>query len=80
METIRGMNDFRTMIGQFRNEVELVITGLERFTSVMQAISDVKKTAVQAEVQFKTYQVRAQLENISKLNMFRGEGTQRCVR
>ncbi|KZC13452.1 Dynein heavy chain 10, axonemal [Dufourea novaeangliae] len=55
-QTVEGMNELRLIIENFRTEVELVITGLDRFTSVMQAISDIKKTAVQAEVRFKTYQ------------------------
>lgn len=57
-ETIKGMNDLKSIIEQFRSEVEIVITGLDRFTSVMQAISDIKKTAIQAEVRISTYQVR----------------------
>nr|XP_031841739.1 dynein heavy chain 10, axonemal [Nomia melanderi] len=55
-QTVEGMIDLKSIIETFRSEVELVITGLDRFTSVMQAISDIKKTAVQAEVRFKTYQ------------------------
>ncbi|XP_076380407.1 dynein heavy chain at 89D [Megalopta genalis] len=55
-QTIEGMNDLKSIIDAFRTEVELVITGLDRFTSVMQAISDIKKTAIKAEVRFKTYQ------------------------
>lgn len=52
------------MIENFRKEVELVITGLDRFTSVMQAISDIKKTAVRAEVRYTTYQVSRKKEII----------------
>ncbi|XP_076621651.1 dynein heavy chain at 89D [Colletes latitarsis] len=65
-ETVQGMNDLKTMIENFRGQVELVITGLDRFTSVMQAISDIKKTAIQAEVRFKTYQ--------ETFRTFRGHG------
>nr|XP_034180267.1 dynein heavy chain 10, axonemal [Osmia lignaria] len=55
-ETIKGMHDLKSIIEQYRSEVEIVITGLDRFTSVMQAISDIKKTAIQAEVRISTYQ------------------------
>ncbi|CAK9806047.1 Dynein axonemal heavy chain 10 [Anthophora plagiata] len=55
-QTVLGMNDLQLIIDSFRGEVELVITGLDRFTSVMQAIADIKKTAVRAEVRFTTYQ------------------------
>ena len=51
------MNDLDTKIENFRNEVELVISGLDRFKVVMQAITDIKKLAVQAEVQYLSYQV-----------------------
>ena len=51
------MNSLHLIIENYRSEVELVITGLDRFTSVMQAISDIKKTAIQAEVRYTTYQV-----------------------
>lgn len=61
---MNGMNDMQQMIENFRKEVELVITGLDRFTSVMQAISDIKKTAVRAEVRYTTYQVSRRKEII----------------
>lgn len=50
------MNQLKTQIDTFRSEIELVITGLDRFVSIMQAIADVKNTAIQAEVQFLGYQ------------------------
>ncbi|KOX73523.1 Dynein heavy chain 10, axonemal, partial [Melipona quadrifasciata] len=56
LQTVQEMNNLRSIIENFRSEVELVITGLDRFTSVMQAISDIKKTAIQAEVQYTTCQ------------------------
>ncbi|KAF3425259.1 hypothetical protein E2986_13407 [Frieseomelitta varia] len=55
-QTVHEMNDLRLIIEDFRSEVELVITGLDRFTSVMQAISDIKKTAIQAEFRYTTCQ------------------------
>ncbi|CAL7939586.1 unnamed protein product [Xylocopa violacea] len=55
-QTIHEMQDMNQMIENFRNEVELVITGLDRFTSVMQAIADIKRAAIQAEVRYTTYQ------------------------
>ncbi|XP_012151823.2 dynein heavy chain at 89D [Megachile rotundata] len=55
-ETVRGMTDLQNIIENFRSEVEIVITGLDRFTSVMQAISDIKKSAIRAEVRINTYQ------------------------
>ena len=56
-DTQQSMNDLDTKIENFRNEVELVISGLDRFKVVMQAITDIKKLAVQAEVQYLSYQV-----------------------
>ncbi|KAK1133358.1 hypothetical protein K0M31_011173 [Melipona bicolor] len=56
LQTVQEMNNLRSIIEDFRSEVELVITGLDRFTSVMQAISDIKKTAIQAEVRYTTCQ------------------------
>lgn len=50
------MNELKTQIETFRGQTELVITGLDRFVSVMQAITDVKNMAIQAEVQFLYYQ------------------------
>lgn len=50
------MSDLKTRIENYRSEVELVITGLDRFTLVMQAITDVRRMAIQAEVQFLSYQ------------------------
>nr|XP_033194235.1 dynein heavy chain 10, axonemal-like [Bombus vancouverensis nearcticus] len=55
-QTVHDMNSLHLIIENYRSEVELVITGLDRFTSVMQAISDIKKTAIQAEVRYTTYQ------------------------
>lgn len=50
------MNQLKTQIETFRGEIELVVTGLERFMSIMQAITDVKNMAIQAEVQYLSYQ------------------------
>lgn len=50
------MNQLKTQIDTFRGEIELVVTGLDRFVSIMQAIADVRNTAIQAEVQFLGYQ------------------------
>ncbi|RLU20605.1 hypothetical protein DMN91_007218 [Ooceraea biroi] len=55
-DTVLAMNELKTQIEAFRGEVELVITGLDRFMSIMQAIADVKRMAVQVEVQFLSYQ------------------------
>lgn len=55
-DTVQAMNHLKTQIETFRGEVELVITGLDRFTLIMQAIADVRKMAIQAEVQFLSYQ------------------------
>lgn len=68
------MNSLHLIIENYRSEVELVITGLDRFTSVMQAISDIKKTAIQAEVRYTTYQVcfmkvPLQIERSSKISI-----------
>ena len=57
MRTINEMNELHVIMDGLRTEVELVITGLSRFTSVMQAISDIKKMAIQAEVCYTTCQV-----------------------
>jgi len=51
-----AMNQLKTQIDTFRSEIELVITGLDRFVSIMQTIADVKNTAIQAEVQIFSYQ------------------------
>lgn len=59
MRTINEMNELHVIMDDLRAEVELVITGLSRFTSVMQAISDIKKMAIQAEVCYTTCQVRS---------------------
>lgn len=56
-DTRQSMNGLKKVIETFRNEVELVISGLDRFKIVMQAISNIKKLAVQAEVQYSEYQV-----------------------
>lgn len=50
------MGQLKTQIGTFRGEIELVVTGLDRFVSIMHAIADVKNMAIQAEVQFLCYQ------------------------
>lgn len=55
-DTVLAMNQLKTRIEGFRSEVELVITGLDRFMSIMQAIADVKSVAIQVEVQFLSYQ------------------------
>nr|KAF7430111.1 hypothetical protein H0235_006509 [Vespula pensylvanica] len=57
VDTVKEMNEFKDLIEQYREKVELIITGLERFTMIMQAISDIKKMAIQAEVQYILYQV-----------------------
>lgn len=56
-ETIESMINLKTKIDNYRKEIELVISGLDRFKIIMQAISDVKKMAIQAEVQYQLYQV-----------------------
>ncbi|XP_011694340.1 PREDICTED: dynein heavy chain 10, axonemal [Wasmannia auropunctata] len=55
-DTVLAMNQLKTQIDTFRGDIELVVTGLDRFVSIMQAISDVKNTAIQAEMQFLCYQ------------------------
>lgn len=55
-DTVLAMNQLKTQIDTFRGEIELVITGLDRFVSIMQAIAEVKNMAIQAEVQFLCYQ------------------------
>lgn len=55
-DTVLAMNQLKTQIDTFRGEIELVITGLDRFVLIMQAIADVRNTAIQAEVQFRGYQ------------------------
>lgn len=57
MRTVNEMNELHVIMDGLRSEVELVITGLSRFTSVMQAISDIKKMAIQAEVCYTMCQV-----------------------
>lgn len=57
VDTIKEMNEFKELIEQYRYKVELIITGLERFTMIMQAISDIKKMSIQAELQYVSYQV-----------------------
>lgn len=51
-DTVQAMNQLKTQIEAFRGEIELVVTGLERFMSIMQAITDVRNMAIQAEVQY----------------------------
>jgi len=53
---VEAMNELKAQIEALRIEVELVITGLTRFMSIMQAITDVKGMAVQTEVKFLSYQ------------------------
>ncbi|XP_043285223.1 dynein axonemal heavy chain 10 [Venturia canescens] len=55
-ETRESMESLKTKIELFRSDVELVISGLDRFKVVMQAIADIKKLAVQSEVQYYLYQ------------------------
>lgn len=50
------MSQLKTRIENFQSEIELVITGLDRYTMIMQAIAEVKRVAVQTEVQFLSYQ------------------------
>lgn len=55
--TVRAMTELRAKMEKLREEIEYVVTGAEKFKVVMQAISDVKKYTVQAEVEYDTYQV-----------------------
>ncbi|CAL1680177.1 unnamed protein product [Lasius platythorax] len=55
-DTVQAMNQLKTQIETFRSEIELVVTGLDRFMSIMQAITDVRNMAIQAEVQYLSYQ------------------------
>ncbi|XP_011874224.1 PREDICTED: dynein heavy chain 10, axonemal [Vollenhovia emeryi] len=55
-DTVLAMSQLKAQIETFRGEIELVVTGLDRFVSIMQAIANVKNTAIQAEVQFLCYQ------------------------
>lgn len=55
-DTVQAMNQLKTQIVIFRGEIELVVTGLDRFMSIMQAITDVRNMAIQAEVQYLSYQ------------------------
>ncbi|XP_028981786.1 dynein heavy chain 10, axonemal [Diachasma alloeum] len=55
-ETQQSMNNLKTKIKKFRSDIELVVSGLEKFKTVMQAIANVKKMGVQAEVQYNEYQ------------------------
>lgn len=63
------MINLKTKIDNYRREIELVISGLDRFKIIMQAIADVKKMAIQAEVQYRLYQVL--LIKFSKKNYFK---------
>lgn len=56
-DTQASMKAFTDKMATLRNDVELVINGLERFKLVMQTIADIKKMSVQAEVQYLEYQV-----------------------
>jgi len=53
---VKAMHELKAQIETLRIEVELVITGLSRFMSIMQAIADVRGMAVQTEVKFLNYQ------------------------
>ncbi|KYN03638.1 Dynein heavy chain 10, axonemal, partial [Cyphomyrmex costatus] len=55
-DTVLAMGKLKTQINTFRGEIELVVTGLDRFVSIMHVITDVKNTAIQAEVQYLCYQ------------------------
>lgn len=55
-DTVQAMSELESQIETYRRETEMVVTGLDRFTSIMQAITDVKNMAIQAEVQFLSYQ------------------------
>lgn len=55
-DTVESMNQLKTQIDTFRSEIELVVTGLDHFMSIMQAITDVRNMAIQAEVQYLSYQ------------------------
>ncbi|XP_070520949.1 dynein axonemal heavy chain 10 [Cardiocondyla obscurior] len=55
-DTVLAMSQLKTQIETFRGEIELVITGLDRFVSIMQTIAEVKNMTIQAEVQFLCYQ------------------------
>lgn len=55
-DTVKAMNQLKTQIENFQNDVELVITGLDRYTMIMQTIANVKRIAIQTEVQFLSYQ------------------------
>ncbi|XP_072767433.1 LOW QUALITY PROTEIN: dynein axonemal heavy chain 10-like [Anoplolepis gracilipes] len=55
-DTMQAINQLKTQIDIFRGEIELVVTGLDRFMSIMQAITDVRNMAIQAEVQYLSYQ------------------------
>lgn len=61
------MENLKTKIELFRSDIELVISGLDRFKVVMQAIADIKKLVVQSEVQYYLYQVSLTLKNADKL-------------
>ena len=56
-ETLESMMELKTKIARSREEIEYVISGLDRFKVIMQAITDVKKMAIQAEVEYLLYQV-----------------------
>ncbi|XP_011639724.2 dynein heavy chain 10, axonemal [Pogonomyrmex barbatus] len=55
-DTVLAMSQLKTQIDIFRSEIEFVVTGLDRFTRVMQAITDVKNMAIRTEVQYLGYQ------------------------
>lgn len=55
-DTVQSMKQMKTQIETFRSAIELVVTGLDRFTSIIEAIADVRKMASQAEVDYVTYQ------------------------
>lgn len=66
-DTVLAMSQLKTQIDTFRGEIELVITGLDRFVSIMQAIADVKNMAIQAEVQYLSYQECFQTMRIHRI-------------
>lgn len=55
--TIEGMKNLKDKIERYRTDVELVISGLERFKLVMNTISEIKRLCIQAEVDYSQYQV-----------------------
>ena len=56
-ETRQSMNELKSKIKKSRQEIEFVVSGIDRFKVIMQAIADIKKMSIQAEVQYLLYQV-----------------------